>query len=586
MDAFAMRAQAFQTIDLASEPNRARGPDRVSVLSAAAILVLSIACQLPLLGDAPLAGTEGHRVIPALNMVRTGDWILPRLFGQLYLMKPPLHDWLIAIAQILSGRHGNEFAWRLPSVVMGALLNMALYLFGARWFGRMGGIVSGLCGLGLLCLWGQARTADVDSTNTTACSIAALCLIELYFGRPVKRWAWIVGAGMALGATLMSKGPAGLPLILGVFVWAVYSRKAAAPAGQLLRSASFWGPVLIGTAIFAAYAIAAKIALNRLHLPPDYGGVAEVGNKFYPASWKQLLIAFTIPWQAIIFTMPVSAALPLSFVPEFRNAIAASELDGKMPRLRLATAMAASVVISWAICVATGMINPRYAYVTVAPLCLLAGAIAASWDQQIPEARSVFRILVLGCLAMLPAGAAVLTAMAWHGGIGRLTMLAAMILSTAIALAAFYHLATQNDYRAAWGLLPLLVLASVPFAYQFRLDRFDRSGYSQAQNLREYVGGSDAPVLTGAVLHSLPELFWYAGLHPHTTPTFALQNPRQYSGGTWVVMDPEEYRRWSIFAPRGLHRLKKFLIHKDVAYVAWFEREDVEKRSTSTTVPK
>ena len=68
-----------------------------TALGATAIFLLTIACHLPLLGSAPLAGTEGHRVFPALNMVRTGDWLLPRLFGQLYLIKPPLHDWLIAI---------------------------------------------------------------------------------------------------------------------------------------------------------------------------------------------------------------------------------------------------------------------------------------------------------------------------------------------------------------------------------------------------------------------------------------------------------------------------------------------------------
>lgn len=572
-----MDSVTIQASDRNEKQAKALGPgaDHGGLLGAAAIFLLTVACHLPLLGSAPLAGTEGHRVFPALNMVRTGDWLLPRLFGQLYLIKPPLHDWTIAVAQILSGNHGNEWVWRLPSVIDGALLNVCLYLFGSRWFGRIGGIVSGLCGLGLLCLWGQARTADVDAINQLACSVAALCLIELYFGRPIWRWMWILGAGVSLGATLLSKGPAGLPLILGVIIWAFAARdRGEASPVRLLGSSSLWGPLIIGVVLFGMYAVAAKVALDRLHLPPDYSGVAEVGNKFYPTSFAQLWKAFQVPWEMYAFTMPVSAALPLVFVPEFRNAIRCSERDSNMPRGRLARAMAASVLISWGICFASGMANPRYAYVTVAPLCLLAGAVAASWPYQVAEARSVFRIVVLGSVVLLFGGCIALTGLSWRGNVGHAGMVVSCGIALFVAVFTFRDIAARDDYRAAWGLVALLLLAAVPFAYQFRLDRFDRSGYGQAQTLRDYIGGSNAPVLTGAVLHSLPELFWYAGLHPQTTATFALQNPRQYPGATWVVMDPAEFKRWSIFAPRQLSEIKKFMCHKDLVYVAWFASAD------------
>jgi hypothetical protein len=610
-----MKSATLLAVNTASSSIASSPSDRGSVLGALGIFLLTVACHLPLLGSAPLAGTEGHRVFPALDMVRSGDWLLPRLFGQLYLIKPPLHDWLIAIAQIVSRNHGNEFVWRLPSVIVGALLNVALYFFGARWFGRVGGIVSGLCGLGLLCLWGQARTADVDATNQLACSVAALCLIELYFGRPTRKWIWTIGAGAAVGATLMSKGPAGLPLIIGVVVWASWSRvvqrrravsesDAAADSSQPalvpshhveyraapiltkpqpLPGTSLLGPLLIGVGLFGVYAVAAKLALNRLHLPPDYSGVAEVGNKFYPSSFLQLARAFSVPWQLFAFTLPVSVALPLVFVPEFRNAIAAAERDNDMPRARLTRALAASLLISWGICVATGMVNTRYAYVTVAPLCLLAAAVATSLPYQIPEAQSVFRIIVLGCVVLLVAGNGVLAGMAWRGHIGHIAMPCAFGIALIIAIATCRQLPVEKHPRAAWGMVALIVCAAVPFAYQFRLERFDRSGFGQAEPVREYIGGSNAPVLTGAVLHSLPELFWYAGLHPQVTPTFALQNPRQYPGGTWVIMDPEEYRRWSIFAPQRLKRVKQFISHKDVLYVAWFDREESVPTSTEPT---
>lgn len=552
-----------------------------SAWGAAAIFLLTVACHLPLLGNAPLAGTEGHRVFPALDMVRTGEWLLPRLFGHLYLIKPPLHDWLIAIAQILSDGHGNELVWRLPSVIEGALLNVVLYLFGGRWFGRIGGIVSGLCGLGLLCLWGQARTADVDSTNTFVCSVAALCLIELYFGEPQRRWAWILAAGVALGATLLNKGPAGLPLVGGVLLWTIWSvPRGGAAVQRFWTSASVWGPLFIGLALFGAYAIAAKVALDRLHLPPDFSGLSEVGNNVFRSGLQRLLAMLRVPAELFAFTMPVSVALPLVFVPDFRFAIESSERDSVMPRGRLVRALAMSILISWGICIASGMINTRYGYVAVAPLCLLAGALAASVPYQVASAQAVFRAMTIGCVVVLLGGNVALLVIAWHGGIGHVAMLAALALALVTAVISFDRLSSRPTFTAAWGLVVLLVLAAVPFAYQYRLDRFDRSGYLQSANLRNYVGGSDAPVLTGAVLHSLPELFWYAGLRPQVTPTFALQNPRQYSGGKWVVMDPEEYHRWSIFAKRRLSRVKRFVVHKDVVFVAWYDRNDNPSAST------
>lgn len=570
-----MKAQAIPTIEAAEAPPFPRAGERGSFIGAMAIFLLSMACFLPLLGSAPLAGTEGHRVFPSLEMVRSGDWLLPRLYGQLYLIKPPLHDWLIAVAQILSGNRGDAFVWRLPSAIVGALLNACLYRFGARWFGRIGGIVSGLSGLGLLCLWGQARSADVDATNTLACSLAAFCLIELYFGGPKRRSLWIVGAGLALGATLLTKGPAGLPLIMGVILWAFWSQRKTPAKPLFLSSCGLWGPLIIGGGIFVTYAIAAKVALNRLHLTPDLSGAAEVGDKIFPRTIGQFLWAVCVPFEAFAYTLPVSLTLILSFVPEFRAAIAASQQEGGAPRLELTGAMTASVLISWVICTATGMVNPRYAYVTVAPLCLLAGALAASVPWQIAEAQSVFRRLVLGSVVLLFGGSVALTVLAWHGGIGHRAMIASLCVALIIMAMTFRGLATRPDFRAAWGMVFLLVLAAIPFSYQFRLDRFDRSGYGESQALRDYVGGPDAPILTGAVLHSIPELFWYAGLHPHMTRTFVLQNPRQYPGGTWVVLDPEkEYRRWSVFAPRRLSRIRTFVIHKDKVVVAWFSAED------------
>src|SRR4051812_33424487 len=92
---------------------------------AAALLCfcLSLAMHLPWLGVMPIAGTEGHRIFPAHEMVRSHNWLVPMMFGRPFMTKPPLHHWLIATSESLLGTGKSDvlvhptdrdlFAWRL-----------------------------------------------------------------------------------------------------------------------------------------------------------------------------------------------------------------------------------------------------------------------------------------------------------------------------------------------------------------------------------------------------------------------------------------------------------------------------------------
>src|SRR6476619_5556897 len=89
-------------------------------VAAGAVFLLTLACHLPHLGQAPFSGTEPHRALPAHHMVETGDWVIPVLLGRPYLAKPPLHYWVLASFEVVAGP--SEFVWRLPSAVSSALL--------------------------------------------------------------------------------------------------------------------------------------------------------------------------------------------------------------------------------------------------------------------------------------------------------------------------------------------------------------------------------------------------------------------------------------------------------------------------------
>src|SRR5688572_4177884 len=82
------------------------------------LLVLAVwaAIYLPALGSLEIKGEEGRRILPALTMLETGNYVVPYVGGEPYLRKPPLVNWLVAGSFKLFGVR-NEWAARLPSTL-------------------------------------------------------------------------------------------------------------------------------------------------------------------------------------------------------------------------------------------------------------------------------------------------------------------------------------------------------------------------------------------------------------------------------------------------------------------------------------
>jgi hypothetical protein len=77
---------------------------------------------------------EGRYVGVAWDMLRTGDWLVPKLDGLPYFHKPPLFYWLTAAA--LSVSDSSLLAARIAPWVGGCLAAASLFLFVRRWVGR------------------------------------------------------------------------------------------------------------------------------------------------------------------------------------------------------------------------------------------------------------------------------------------------------------------------------------------------------------------------------------------------------------------------------------------------------------------
>src|SRR6266404_280332 len=117
-------------------------PTRLQVLVLTTIIWAGI--YLPGLGSVELKHEEPRRVLPAVHMLASGDWLVPRVGEVPYLRKPPLLNWLIAGAfKLTDGR--SEWAVRLPSVLATLALALGIVFFGARWIGRLGALIASIC---------------------------------------------------------------------------------------------------------------------------------------------------------------------------------------------------------------------------------------------------------------------------------------------------------------------------------------------------------------------------------------------------------------------------------------------------------
>ena len=77
------------------------------------------------------------------NMVTSGDWVTPRADGIVFLEKPAMFYWPIAVSFKIFGVH--DWAARIPSALSAIGLACLTCAFGAWAFGRRAGLCAGLC---------------------------------------------------------------------------------------------------------------------------------------------------------------------------------------------------------------------------------------------------------------------------------------------------------------------------------------------------------------------------------------------------------------------------------------------------------
>ncbi|HXX93607.1 MAG TPA: glycosyltransferase family 39 protein, partial [Planctomycetota bacterium] len=128
---------------------------------------------LAMLGTPNLWGHEGTWALICREMMRTGDYVHPYLFGDEYYDKPLLSYWIMIGFARLLGRL-DEWAIRLPGALAALLALASTVRLGRCLFGRGAGLMAGwmLLGCYIFTYWARIGTADILNIAAITAGVA------------------------------------------------------------------------------------------------------------------------------------------------------------------------------------------------------------------------------------------------------------------------------------------------------------------------------------------------------------------------------------------------------------------------------
>jgi 4-amino-4-deoxy-L-arabinose transferase-like glycosyltransferase len=275
-------------------------------MSRAANFLLVVICwaaiYLPGLGSLEIKGEEGRRILPAVTMLETGNYLVPQVGSEPYYRKPPLVNWLVAVSFKLTG-HRNEWTARLPSVLCVLAVALAFITVARASLGANGSLIGALIWMVNFGMIEKGRLIEIEALYVSLFGLAVICWLSWWQQR---RSAWLTWTlpWIFLGLGLLAKGPVHLFFFYAVVI-AVLHRK-----GELrkLWSAAHFVGLLLMLGIFAAWAIPYWQAVQGMNLAHTWSTQLTgrlTGDDFKLGSWL-----LNIP-RGLVYFLPWTFLLPL-----------------------------------------------------------------------------------------------------------------------------------------------------------------------------------------------------------------------------------------------------------------------------------
>jgi 4-amino-4-deoxy-L-arabinose transferase-like glycosyltransferase len=262
---------------------------------ATATLVWAV-IYLPALGSIAIKGEEGRRILPAVRMLETGNYLVPQVGSNPYYRKPPLVNWLVAASFKFFGLR-NEWTARLPSALSVLAVAIAFVTVARASLGARGSIIAAMIWLTNIGIIEKGRLIEIEALYVSLCGLAIILWLSFFLQKKSPWLTWL-SAFIFLGLGLLAKGPTHLLFFYGIVIAVLVCWK---DWRLLVHPAHFVGlVVMIGIA--AAWAIpflhatTSQVAIDKWS--GQYSGRLK-GIDFKFSDWIQNVprgLIYFLPW--------------------------------------------------------------------------------------------------------------------------------------------------------------------------------------------------------------------------------------------------------------------------------------------------
>ncbi len=213
------------------------------------VLLVWAAIYLPALGSLAIKGEEGRRILPAIRMLETGNYIVPQVGGSAYFRKPPLVNWVVAASFKIFGVR-NEWTARLPSALSVLTVAIAFVTVARASLGPSGSTIAALIWLTNIGMIEKGRSIEIEGLYVSLSGLAIILWLSFWLQKKSPWLIW-VPASIFLGLALLAKGPTHLVFFYGLVFAVLWQTKN----WRLLVHPAHFAALAIMLAIFAAWAI-------------------------------------------------------------------------------------------------------------------------------------------------------------------------------------------------------------------------------------------------------------------------------------------------------------------------------------------
>jgi 4-amino-4-deoxy-L-arabinose transferase-like glycosyltransferase len=270
------------------------------------VLLCWAAIYLPGLGSLEIKGEEGRRILPAVTMIDTGNYLVPQVGSEPYYRKPPLVNWLVAASFKLTGLR-NEWTARLPSGLCVLAVSLAFIIVARPSLGANGSLIAALIWMANFGMVEKGRLIEIEALYVSLFGLALIFWLSWWRQRRSAWLIWIIPS-IFLGLGVLAKGPLHLLFFYSVVIAVLYTE------GELrkLFSLPHIAGLLVILGIFAAWAVPYWQVMREADLAQTWSVQLTgrlTGDDFKLESWLLNIprgLAYFLPWTALLPLMAMA----------------------------------------------------------------------------------------------------------------------------------------------------------------------------------------------------------------------------------------------------------------------------------------